>query len=283
MVTTSIVLYKTPRSQIESLLSSVLPSCAEKLIIVDNSPDDRWRELEGRSEKVRYIHNENLGYGGSHNLAMRLAIEMGAEYHVVLNPDIRFGPGVLATLERFMNGNPDAVYVLPKVVYPNGGLQCLCKLLPTPSDLIFRRFVPSVGFLKGWKERKNARYCLMDSGYDRIMNPPCLSGCFMFMRISALQEIEQNGEFFDDRFFMYFEDFDLIRRLHKVGKTVFLPDVEIVHDHAAESYRSRKMLAAHIKSAIRYFNKWGWLFDRERREWNREILEDIGNMQGNMT
>lgn len=275
VLTASLVLYKTPRAQIEALLSSVLPSCAGKLIVVDNSPDDRWRELEGRSEKIRYIHNENLGYGGSHNLAMRLAIEMGAEYHVVLNPDIRFEPGVLATLARFMDANPGAVYVLPKVVYPDGEPQYLCKLLPTPSDLIFRRFVPSVGFLKKWKEKKNARYCLMDSGYDRAMNPPCLSGCFMFMRLSAISD---HGIFFDDRFFMYFEDFDLIRRLHRVGKTVFLPDAEIVHDHAAESYKSRKMLAAHIKSAVRYFNKWGWLFDGERRAMNRKILEEIREM-----
>ena len=54
MTTASLVLYKTSRSQIETLLSSVLPSCVAKLIIVDNSPDDRWRELEGRSEKIRY-------------------------------------------------------------------------------------------------------------------------------------------------------------------------------------------------------------------------------------
>lgn len=275
MLTASLVLYKTPRLQIESLLASVLPSCVEKFVIVDNSPDDRWRELEERSEKIRYIHNENLGYGGSHNLAMRLAIEMEADYHVVLNPDICFEPVVLATLEKFMVANPDAAYVLPKVVYPNGDLQYLCKLLPTPADLIFRRFVPSVGFLKNWKEKKDARYCLKCSGYDHIMNPPCLSGCFMFMRISALQEIGQDGEFFDGRFFMYFEDFDLIRRLHKVGRTVYFPDVEIVHDHAAESYKSRKMLMAHIKSAFCYFNKWGWIFDKERREWNEEILREM--------
>ena len=49
----------------------------------------------------------------------------------------------------------------------------------------------------------------MDSWYDRAMNPPCLSGCFMFMRLSAISE---HGIFFDDRFFMYFEDLDLIRR-----------------------------------------------------------------------
>lgn len=97
----------------------------------------------------------------------------------------------------------------------------------------------------------------------------------MFMRISALQKVEESGEFFDGRFFMYFEDFDLIRRLHKVGRTVYFPDVEIVHDHAAESYKSRKMLLAHIRSAVRYFNKWGWIFDRERKLWNREIWTEI--------
>lgn len=52
MTIASLVLYKTPKAQIEALLSSVLPSCAEKLIIVDNSPDDRWWELESRLEKI---------------------------------------------------------------------------------------------------------------------------------------------------------------------------------------------------------------------------------------
>lgn len=272
MLTSSLVLYKTPRNQIDTLLQCVLPSCVGKLFIIDNSPDDRWRELELQSPKIRYIHNENLGYGGSHNLAMSLAIEMGAKYHVVLNPDIRFEPTVLEKLECFMNENNDAVYVLPKVVYPNGELQYLCKLLPTPSDLIFRRFIPSVGFLKKWKEKKDSRYCLKASGYNQVMNPPCLSGCFMFMRLSAISE---NNIFFDDRFFMYFEDFDLIRRLHKFGKTLFYPEVEIIHDHAKESYKNRKMLRAHIMSAIRYFNKWGWIFDRERRVWNKEIIDEL--------
>ena len=43
---------------------------------------------------------------------------------------------------EYMNNNSDVVYILPKVIYPNGELQYLCKLLPTPSDLIFRRFLP---------------------------------------------------------------------------------------------------------------------------------------------
>lgn len=273
LLSASVVLYKTPKAQIDSLLQSVLPSAVEKLYVIDNSPDDRWRELESKSEKIRYIHNQNLGYGESHNLAMHLAIEENAKYHVVLNPDIRFEPDVLQALSKYMEENSDAVYILPKVVYPDGSLQYLCKLLPTPGDLIFRRFIPSVGFFKKWKAKKDDRYCLKASGYNKVMNPPCLSGCFMFMRLAALKE---NNIFFDKRFFMYCEDFDLIRRLHRVGKTIYYPNATIIHDHAKESYKNKHMLLVHIKSAFKYFGKYGWFFDKERKEMNARVLREIG-------
>ncbi len=272
-LTASIVLYKTSRTQIDAVLKSVFDSgCVDTLFIIDNSPSDKWRilqdEFKGEKTKIRYIHNENLGYGDGHNLALYEAIENGAVYHVVLNPDIRFEKNVLPSLIDFMNQNQDAGYVLPKVVYPNGEIQYLCKLLPTPSDLIFRRFLPKTK----WTLQKDDRYCLKQSGYDKVMNPPCLSGCFMFMRLSVLA---QNNIFFDERFFMYFEDFDLIRRLHRVSKTLYFPGVQIIHDHAKESYKSRKMLICHIKSAFKYFGKYGWWFDGERREMNKKILREI--------
>lgn len=273
-LTASIVLYNTPRSQIDMVLKSVFESgCVEILYIIDNSPSDRWRILENRNEgdskntKIRYIHNENLGYGASHNLAMQEAIESGSVYHIVLNPDISFGEEVLSALTNFMEENKEASYVLPKVVYPDGEIQYLCKLLPTPGDLIFRRFLP-----KSWGKKRNDRYCLKMSGYDKVINPPCLSGCFMFLRLSVLAE---NSIFFDEGYFMYCEDFDLMRRLHRVSKTLYFPGVQIIHDHQKESYKNRKMLIAHIKSAVRYFGKFGWWFDRERRQMNKKILQEI--------
>ena len=272
MITASVVLYNTPKTQIERLLDCVFASkCVEIFFIIDNSPNDAMRILQEKystaQTKIRYIHNANLGYGASHNLAMYEAIEQGSTYHVVLNPDIYFEKSVLSELTHFMNENTDVSYVLPKVVYPNRELQYLCKLLPTPADLIFRRFLP-----KSWGAKRDDRYCLKASGYDKVMNPPCLSGCFMFMRLSTLQ---QNNIFFDEGYFMYCEDFDLIRRLHRVAKTLYYPFVTIVHDHQKESYKNRKMLLAHIKSAVRYFNKYGWLFDKERREMNKMILREI--------
>ncbi|MCM1440274.1 MAG: glycosyltransferase family 2 protein [Roseburia sp.] len=272
MVTASVVLFNTQKQHIDTLLKCIIPSCVEKLYIIDNSFNDRWREIENLSEKLRYIHNKNIGYGASHNLAIHLAVESGSNFHLIMNPDIRFEPGVLEELRNVMNENEDVVYILPKVVDINGEVQYLCKLLPTPEDLIFRRFIPAKGLLKKWKEKKNARYCLMDSGYDKVINPPCLSGCFMFMRLSA---ITNNDIFFDEDFFMYFEDFDLIRRLHRIGKTIYYPEVVIIHDHARESYKNYKMLKVHIKSAIHYFNKYGWVFDKERRKMNEQILKEL--------
>ena len=143
MITTSIVLYKTPRNQIETVLKSVLDSnCVNKIYIIDNSPTNELAYVKDISPLIEYIPHENTGYGSSHNMAIKQSLEVGADYHIVLNPDIRFEPTVLQELSNYMSENQDVGYILPKVVYPNGELQYLCKLLPTPSDLIFRRFLP---------------------------------------------------------------------------------------------------------------------------------------------
>lgn len=272
MITASVVIYHSKKEEIVSLFKSVKESnCVNRLYVIDNDSTEENRSYFKSCELssiIEYIPHENTGYGSSHNIALHKAIEGGSEYHIVLNPDIYFEANVLPELVKYMNSNIDVGYILPKVTYPNGGLQYLCKLLPTPFDLIFRRFLPKTKNIV----RHNERYELRHSGYDKIMNPPCLSGCFMFMRVATLKE---NNLLFDERFFMYCEDFDLMRRIHRVAKTIYYPKVSIIHNHAKESYKSRKMLMTHIKSAILYFNKWGWLFDKERSLMNKKILNEI--------
>lgn len=279
-ISASIVLYHTPKEQIDNIISSLFKSEAtsqiensivNRLFIIDNSPSEENNTIIESlpfHSKIEYIPHKNTGYGSSHNIAIQKAIELNSDYHIILNPDIYFESIVLDELIHFMDANPDTGYVLPRVVYPNGELQYLCKLLPTPFDLIFRRFLPKTKRIV----KHNELYELKHSGYDKIMNPPCLSGCFMFLRVSVLKEYSL---FFDDSFFMYCEDFDLIRRIHRVAKTIYYPNVTIIHDHAQESYKNSKMLMIHIESAIHYFNKWGWFFDKERRVMNKNILKEI--------
>lgn len=268
MISASIVLYNTKTEDLNTAVSSYQPSENRRLFLVDNSENEceAGKKIAAESRWIDYIRNEkNVGYGSAHNIGIRRAIEIDADYHIVLNPDLQFKPEILDELIGYADKHEDVVYMLPKVIYPDGELQYLCKLLPTPFDLIFRRFLPSIGPIK----KMNERYVLKDTEYEKIMNPPCLSGCFMFMRTKALEE---GDLLFDESFFMYCEDFDLMRRLHRVGKTLYYPLVQIIHSHKRDSYKNLKMFFAHMKSACIYFNKYGWFFDRERKRENKKIL-----------
>jgi GT2 family glycosyltransferase len=156
--------------------------------------------------------------------------------------------------------------VMPKVFNQHGELQYLCKLLPTPIDLFFKRFFP-----ERIQEKLLVRYQLKFTDYNRQMNVPYLSGCFMFFRTSAFKTVG----LFDERFFMYPEDIDITRRMHRVYKTIYYPQVSIIHSHQAGSYKSLKMFRIHLVNMVRYFNKWGWFFDHERRIINTNILKAL--------
>lgn len=268
MITASLVLYKSKPQEVESVLDCVEKSVISNIFVIDNSPtDDLKGVVANHSSKATYLFGQgNIGYGEGNNIGIRRAIEIDSVYHVVLNPDIFFEPHVVENLRQYADRHSDIGLILPKVIYPNGDLQRLCKLLPTPMDIFGRRFFP-----EEMMKKRNNRFEMHQMGYDKTWNCPILSGCFMFMRVSDLKKA--GG--FDNRFFMYFEDFDLMRRLHKICKTVYFPNETIVHSHAAGHHTNKRLLKESIKSAIKYFNKWGWVFDKERRNINRNAFSEI--------
>jgi GT2 family glycosyltransferase len=269
----SIVCYHSRRDQVERLLASVTTARPDLLVyLVDNSPTDALRALAGRFE-VRYRHQpDNPGYARAHNWALRDAIAAGSPYHFVLNPDVQIPLDGIGKLLAYMEQHPDVGLLAPRVHYPDGRLQPLCKLLPHPAELLVRRFFPLLHRSSG----RLARYELHGSGYSRVMDVPALSGCFLLMRVEAVQR----AGLFDERFFLYFEDVDLSRRVGRIARTVFVPHVSIVHDYARGSYRDWRLLFHHMVSAARYFNKWGWLRDEERDRVNARTLRASGLARG---
>lgn len=264
MITASIVTFHTGHSDLSRLIDCVMRAPIERLFIIDNSSNDELRDFVKDNSRISYIHSLNLGYGSGHNVAVKKAIELGADYHAVLNPDIYWTDDVIEQLQQFMDSDKSFGLVMPKIIYPDGGTQYLCKLLPTPMDLIGRRFIP----IESYQHRHDYNYELHWSGYDKIMEVPSLSGCFMFMRCSVL---EQTGGF-DERYFMYAEDLDLCRRIGEVSRTMFYPGVTVVHEYEKGSYKNKKLLKYHITSVIKYFNKWGWIFDKKRRAKNTSCI-----------
>src|SRR5690606_26243677 len=100
------------------------------------------------------------------------------------------------------------------------------------------------------------------------------SGCFTLLNLEAVKEV--GG--YDDRFFMYFEDFDLSRRMHKKYKTIYFPDVSVYHGYEGGANKNFRLFKIFIKSMIAYFNKWGWFFDKERKEINKRTLEQFKSL-----
>lgn len=276
MITASIVTYKHTFEDIKLLVQSIISSPIIILYIIDHSPEKCVSTLQeditaylteqNALIKLIYIRQENKGYSGGHNLALQDAIKHGASYHLVVNPDVYFDRKVIPAIFTYMEENPDVGQLMPKVLYATGELQRLCKLIPEPMDLLGRFILPNF-FL----ESRNKKFELADTGYKKIMNVPYLSGCFMFFRLSALQDVG----LMDEHFFMYAEDIDITRRIHEKYKTIYYPKVSITHLFNRADRRSMKLLCIHIVNIIKYFNKWGWFKDEKRDFYNKQLLSEL--------
>lgn len=266
MLNASIVLYQHTLADIESLIRCIQASSVIlHLYIVDNSPTptSEFNHLH----RVIYIYTgKNLGYGAAHNIALRETMAANIPFHLILNPDIDMTVEVPEKLLTFANAHSDVGHIMPKITNPDGSTQYLCKLIPTPFDLFIRRLMPPFLFRKS-----RSTFELRATGYHCIMEVPYLSGCFMFLRTAALEKVG----LFDEQFFMYPEDMDLTRRMNRHYKTVFYPEVSVVHAHTRASYRNLKMFLTHTKNLILYFNKWGWCCDKERKQINHRILKSL--------
>ncbi|MFT5660633.1 MAG: GT2 family glycosyltransferase [Sulfurimonas sp.] len=263
----SIVLYHNKRKQLKKVIDSFLSTNLNVLLyLIDNSLSDELKDMAESDSRIMYtFNNKNIGYGAGHNIAIRKSIELDVKYHIVLNPDLDFKGKVIDNIYDYMNQHGKVGNLMPKILYPNGDNQYLAKLLPTPLDWLLRRLLPAK-FTRGITDMFELRY----TNYTDKMNVPFLSGCFMFLRIEVLKDIG----LFDENIFMYMEDVDLNRRIHVKYKTLYYPDVSIYHEYERGSHKNFKLLRISIESSIKYFNKWGWFFDKERKNMNNQLLKE---------
>ena len=61
-------------------------------------------------------------------------------------------------------------------------------------------------------------------------------------------------------------------------KSIYYPEVSVFHEYEKGSYKNSKLLRYHLLSAARYFNKWGWFFDKERSKINKNILKKLNDL-----
>jgi GT2 family glycosyltransferase len=268
-ITASLVLYRNAPDLFEEAIRSVLESDVESILsIVDNSPDPLTSRYFNHPRVIYEHAAANLGFGAAHNRAFA-AVSSRSNVHFIINPDISFGPKVLGALANIFVQDLTVMAAMPAIHDDDDVPQNLCKALPTPVNLIVRRFVP----FRGIRNAIDRTYEFRNLPTQGLVDIPNLSGCFLGIRSTAFTKV--GG--FDEGFFMYMEDIDLVRRLGNQGRTVYVPTTKIHHGHARSSYRFGRLMFVHIRSALRYFHKWGWLYDRTRRARNVAARRALAN------
>lgn len=264
LLTISIVLYNNNLVMVNNLMTCINKITLNyRLYIIDNSTSNIFYDFNSYVNVIYIKSEKNIGFGAGHNIAINL-IKNISNYHLILNPDISFGTGVIESLIDNFSKNPNYGIIMPKIVYPDKSLQTCAKLLPTPFNLILRRLIP--------KSRLLHNYELKSYKYDRVIEAPFLSGCFMLCRTLTLTKI--NG--FDEKLFLYMEDVDICRRSNLHGfMTIVNPFEFVIHDHEYKPLMISNTLKLFLKSTFYYYNKWGWLFDKNRRILNRKTLSQI--------
>ena len=266
MFNVSIVLYRTEHEQLKRIVSQILDlRYLNQLILVDNA-DGFNKSIDDKvDDKLTYIlSDKNGGYGYGHNKALRLTLlSPDVTHHFVINSDIDCSNMVFEEMYVKYKKAGDIGIISPKIVTNSDHEQPMAKLIPTPWDLIKKRFLLHAFQIDKAIFALN-RYCIR----NQVITAPYLSGCFMLINKKALEKVG----LFDERFFMYPEDLDLTRRTYRHFDCIQDRNFSIIHNFEGSSRKNLRMFIVHANNMIRYFNKYGWILDRDAKKLNTRAM-----------
>ncbi|MCX6795298.1 MAG: glycosyltransferase family 2 protein [Candidatus Falkowbacteria bacterium] len=221
-------------------------------IIVENNSGEDLKELIQKYNFAKLIVSEkNLGMGGGNNLGVK---NSSGELILISNPDIVFKKDSLKVLLTAFRGQQNISLAGPRLLSPDGSLQYSCALFPRWYMPILRRTVLGRLF-----PRTLADFSMKDFDHQKNIAVDWLFGACFLVRRSDFS----GQDLFDERFFMYFEDTDLCRRIWRKGKEVwYIAEAEVFHDHKRDSANknifTNRLMRIHLKSWWQYFLKWGF-------------------------
>ena len=197
----------------------------DKVVLTINVPEpDRIAQATWRFPVERIVNSVRQGFGANHNQAFA---RCDTRWFLVLNPDIRFEGDVLAPLVDRAAANSGLL--APRILEPGKPAPEQHRAIITPLEIVSRK----------------------RSGYARPAEPAWIPGLFMLFRSDAYAAI--GG--FDERFFMYGEDFDICARLRLAGwKLQIAEALQALHDARRASHRSKRHLYWHLTSLLKVWS-----------------------------
>ncbi|MBI4140696.1 glycosyltransferase family 2 protein [Candidatus Woesearchaeota archaeon] len=197
------------------------------MVVDNNSKDNSVAKIKKEFPQTEIIENKtNKGYGAACNQAIKIA---QGNHTLILNPDITLETNTVEELLKYLEQNKEAKIVSCKLENANGTLQDSFREFPTIISLLRRQF-----------KAITTKESILPQKVDWV------SGALMLLR---------DKYYFDERFFLYFEDVDLCKT---VGNVYYYPLVSATHTAQRESKQNLKLAILHAKSALKYFLKHGF-------------------------
>lgn len=215
------------------------------VVFVDNASEDGTVEyVPSRVPQARVIANaSNRGFAAGVNQAVR---ESSGAMILLANPDVRWNPGNISALVRFLDTHPRAAAVCPRLVHPDGRLQPSVRRFPTHANIWLSRQSP----LRVLQWVLPSRFAYTQPDPDEPTRVEAIAASFMLMRRDAFDTAGGMNE----EYFLYVEDTDLCKRWHDLGWEVWIdPTIAVTHDWQGGSGRNPRLRRYHRDGIRRYF------------------------------
>jgi len=207
-----------------------------EIIIADNASHDGSPDMiEREFPDIKLIRcKKNYGFGKANNIAMK---EAKGDYFLLLNSDAYIKPGVLKSTLNYMKEHNDVGILGVKLLGEDGNLQPSARKFPNP----FYRFTVISGLSSRFPQSKllgGPDYSWWD--HSSIKNVDWVVGAYFMIK----KEVAEKVGYFDERYFLYYEETDLCLQVKKKGyKVIFFPDAEVIHLGGESSKKSTKAVS----------------------------------------
>lgn len=225
-VTAVVVHFRTPERTLRAARAVAESAPDAEVLVVDNDSRDSVGALlrDAVPDARLIVEPKNRGYGAACNRGARESVR---EYLLLVNSDAYVSPGAVQALATALEQDPRAAVAGPRLLDPDGSLQPSIQRLPSP----WRVFSESSGLAKLTGGRAPFRgHSATREDHSAPRRVESLSGAVLLVRRSAFEEVGR----FDESFFLYAEEADLIARLSRRGwRILFEPRAEAVHEGGA--------------------------------------------------
>ena len=239
---------------VDSVFAANNQQAVQSVIIIDNnSQDDSLKNISASTKIKQVVNADNAGFAKACNQGFKLCT---AEFVLLLNPDAQLLPETLNQCIAFMKQRTDIDIMGAALLDDEGKLAPSCSRFPSAIRVYFdacglskiapKLFTPAT-IMTDW-DHSESRFV------DQVM------GAFMFMRTNIFDK----AGYFDERFFVYFEEVDFCKRVTALGGKIFFNRaIEAIHSgegttKSVKAFRLFLSLRSRLLFAKKHFSVLGY-------------------------